>query len=336
MSAPGATSPRLVRYHPPVGLSTLFRPLPKSGERPTLGVSYQPASGGPVLSFSAKAALGIPEQTLLLVLLELAQEQFVAFQNEVILKAGAATEVGRFLWSALNRGDGGAKGQTLRLNTTWYELNRRCAVEAGGSTQEYRKGQLKRLCEVTVWESSAKKEDKTERQSFLVALLVSDDCRIHLALNYRLASALFGQPYAQISLTERLELEKDIPMALHAFLSTTLSPGNRLKIKVETLIERLWPGSVEDAPGGTHRRRRKDVRDGLEELGRLSGWTVDWLWDDMACVTRLSSSVRDMTRINQNKSMSYREQPFAKITSKNNELRTFDASGLFHNKNTSA
>ena len=60
--------------------------------------------------------------------------------------------------------------------------------------------------------------------------------------------------------------------------------GHHLEIKVETLIDRLWPGSAEDAPEGTHRRRRKDVRDGLEALGRLCDWTVEWVRNDMVSI----------------------------------------------------
>lgn len=335
MNALASVAPRVVRYHPPVGLSTLFKPLPKRGERPPLAVTYQPKEGGPILKFSAKAALGIPEQTLLLVLLELAQEHFSAFQGAVVLNAGAKSEVGQVLWMALNNNDERALGQTVKLSTTWYELNRRCNTETGGSAQELRIEQLRRLCEVVVWEISTG-TDKTVRQSFLVVMLVSDENRIHLALNCRLASSLFGQPYAQVSLQERLELDKDIPMALHAFFSTTLSCGHHLKIKVETLIERLWPGSSEGAPEGTHRRRRNDVKVALKALGRLDNWSVEWERDGLACVTRSSSGVRDMTRIKANKCMAYPEQAFAKIPNKNNEIRTFDASVLFLNKNTGA
>lgn len=335
MTALASLAQRVVRYHPPVGLSTLFKPLPKGGERPTLAVTYQPKEGGPILKFSAKAALGIPEQTLLLVLLELAQEQFSAYQEAVVLNSGVNSEIGHVLWSTLNNGDERALGQTVKLSTTWYELNRRCNTETGGSAQKLRMEQLRRLCEVVVWEISTG-TDKKVRQSFLVVMLVSDDNRIHLALNCRLASSLFGQPYAQVSLQERLELGKDIPMALHAFFSTTLSRGHHLNIKVETLIERLWPGSSERAPEGTHRRRRNDVTVALNTLGRLENWSVEWERDGLACIARSSSGVRDMTRIKANKSMAYPEQAFAKILNKNNEISTFDASGLFFNKNTGA
>lgn len=335
MSALASVAQRVVRYHPPVGLSTLFKPLPKQGQRPPLAVTYQPKEGGPILKFSAKAALGIPEQTLLLVLLELAQEHLSAFRGAVILNTGARSEVGQVLWSALNNNDERALGQTVKLSTTWYELNRRCKTETGGSAQKLRMEQLRRLCEVVVWEMSTGTEKKV-RQSFLVVMLVSDGNQIHLALNCRLASSLFGQPYAQVSLKERLELDKDIPMALHAFFSTTLSRGHHLRIKVETLIERFWPASSEVALPVTHRRRRHDVKVALKALGRLDNWSVEWESDGLARVTRSPSGVRDMTRIKANKSMAYPEQAFAKIPNKNNEIRTFDASVLFLNNNTSA
>ena len=337
MSMPNKSDRRVVHFHPPVGLSTLFRPLPKleGGLRPPLDVTYQPLSGGTVLRFSAKAALGIPEQTLLLVLLELAKEQLEALATDAIVDCKSTSYMGRELWTKLYKGGGGGGESSLKLVTTWYELNRRYGSQTGGSSRATREEQLERLCEVTVWQHDADNKN-TKRQSFLVVLLVGDDERIHLALNSRLASALLGQPYAQVSLSERLALRRDIPMALHAFLSTTLSQGHSLNIGVDKLVERLWPGSAEVAPAGTHSRRRNDVREGLEELGRLENWTVQWERADLTKVTRLSAGLRDMTSLIAKRSRAFPEEALPKITSKNNGLRTFDASGLFFNKNTSA
>ena len=60
-----------VRYYQPAGLSLLFTPLPKGAQRPVLDLAYDL---GPEhkLRFSAREALGVPEQTLLLALLGLA------------------------------------------------------------------------------------------------------------------------------------------------------------------------------------------------------------------------------------------------------------------------
>lgn len=336
MSLPSKSEARVVHYHQPVGLSTLFRPLPKmkDGVRPILDVTYRPLVSGPYLRFSAKAALGIPEQTLLLVLIELAKEQYEKFANDVIVNDETGSEIGRELWSKLHKDKSFNGEQTLRLETCWYELNRRCGSQTGGATQALRALQLERLCEVVVWEYAGD-EKRTKRQSNLVVWLVGDDERIHLALNCRLASAILGKPYSQVSLTERLHLKRDIPMALHAFLSTTIGRGHHLKIGVEKLLDRLWPGSKEDALASTHRSRRSDVHDGLVALGRLDEWSVEWERKDLAVVTRLRAGVADMTSHKGIKTSSYRQQALPKIISKYKGPATIDASGLFFTKNKS-
>lgn len=330
---------RMVHYFPPVGLSTLFRPLPKTKKenRPTLDVTYQSANGQHGFIFSAREALGIPEQTLLLVLFELAQEQFEAFSNDVVLSSNTSNELGRELWNMLHKDSSSAPGRTLSFSTTWYELSRRCGLETGGTNQAQRQEQLRRLCEVAVWEiqkDSSGKESK--RQSFLVSWLVGDDERIHLALNCRLASALLGQHYAQVSMVERLSLSRELARAVHAFLSTALSRGHGLKIGVEKLMQRLWPGGEGAVPAGTLRRRRMDVRDSLNAIGAIDGWTVTWERADLAYVLRSKSGVRDKTSPNANKGMFYHKHSNSEKVKQINELRAFDASGLFFNKVKSA
>lgn len=334
MSSSATSQGRVVHYCPQVGLAALFRPLPKNDEnRPALNVIYQPFAGKTKLEFSAKLALGIPEQTLLLVLLELARQQFVAQQAEMILDCNSTGEVSKELWSRLNHGDLKAPGTSLLLMTTWYELNRRCGTDTGGSLKSMRMSQLKRLCEVVVWQTEYKPEETT-KQSFLVVWLVGDDKKIHLALNAKLASALMGGPYAQVSLSERHLLKKDVAKAVHAFLSTTIASGNSLRVGVETLIERFWPGSGKTAPPGSHRRHRGAICCGLKSIGRLEGWNVIWEREDLVKVVRQSIGVRKMTCHKASKTASFSEQAFAIITSKNNDLQAFDASGLFFNKNT--
>ncbi len=325
---------RMVRFHPPVGLSTLFRPLPKvkPGMRSTLDITYQPSKEGPALRFSAREALGIPEQTLLLVLVELAQEQFATHAEAVVLSARTENEFGKRLWSSLNRNNIEATGETVCVVTTWYELSRRCNSKLGGSGHNQRKAELRRLCEVIVWECHQDKKNTTG-QSTLVSWIVGNDDHVHLALNCRVASAILGQPYAQISLSERLSLKRDVSMAVHAFLSTTLRQGHHLKIGVDKLMNRLWPDDAERSPTSTQRRRSLDVRAGLNELDQLEGWTVTWERSGMAVVMRKKVGGVERPGYGRiaNKSMAYREQLTSKVSNKIIELRTFDASGLFLN-----
>jgi hypothetical protein len=330
----------MVHYFPPVGLSTLFRPLPKIKEknRATLNVTYKSANGQHEFNFSARQALGIPEQTLLLVLFELAQEQYAVFSSDVVLSSTTSNQLGQELWIKLHKGLYNALGKTLSFTTSWFELSCRCGLVDGGANHKLRQKQLERLCEVVVWETQKVSSGKEiKRQSYLVSWLLGDDGKIHLALNCRLASALLGEHYAQVSMAERLSLMREPARAVHAFLSTTVSRGKSLKIGVDTLMQRLWPEGGLVVPAGTLRRRQKDVRDALNAIAALAGWQVSWERTDMAYIRRSKMGAHgEMRRTIANKDMSYREQECSEKVNKINELRSFDVSGLFFNKANSA
>lgn len=268
---------RIVRLSQPFGLCKLFRPLPKSaGPRPPLNEEYE--YGDTLLfRFSAREALGAPEQTLLLALLELAYEQHRRNPGEVSLDGRNRSELAIELWSALNSNVPNwqaAAQPTVMLSCTWSELHRRCGAESvGGTVTDSRRASLVRLCEVTVWETN--KATRAVRSGRLVSWRLGDDQRVHVALNHRLATALLGPGYAKVALSERLSLGSNIAMLVHAFLSSCLSPNRTMQIAFETLAERFWPMSSVPANPSTHRRRLSDIRAALRAIGRLDGWQVE-------------------------------------------------------------
>lgn len=291
MTPPELTdAPRMVRLSKPFGLCQLFRPMPKDGaDRPTLNATCE--YGDLTLRFSAREALAAPEQTLLLVLLEIAYEQHLRRPREQMLDRTDRSEIGALLWSALHTGslsplvDAPA---TLRLSFSWSEVHRRCgSASTGGAVTEARRASLVRLCEVTVWESIA--STKIVRSCRLVSWLVGDDQRVHVALNHRLASALLAPDYAQVLLSERLRLRSQTAMLVHAFLSSCLRRGKTIKIGHETLVERLWPADGGEVPQGTKRRRLNDVRAALRAIGMLDAWRVN-MGTRVASVHRASSN----------------------------------------------
>ena len=326
------TSARIVQYYPPFGLTKLFRSLPKSGVRPALDVSYTAAKSKMTLRFSAKEALGIPEQTLLLVLLELAQEALVRSPDSARLNRHVTGRVSKTLWTDLNRGFVDQSDESVRFTTSWHELSERIGASTGGMSQRLRRKQLQRLCEVVVWEEELDAR-LTTRQSYLVSWLLGDDTRVHVALNARLAVSLLGGQFAAVSLSERMNLPSDSARALHAFFSTCLRPGRHLKVSVASLLSRLWPESDVSAPAGTLRRRHKDVRDALKELNTLEGWVVADVGRDIVKVTHLKPSVRETTtpRSNANIPMLERERVDMQEARKSAASEALDASGLFLN-----
>ena len=261
-----------VRYHPPVGLSLLFTPLPKGGKRPVLDVSHD-LGNGQCLRFSARQALGVPEQTLLLALLELAGEQYADNASSTTVKAADPRRMPGQLWSTLYPDGGHGMPQTVMIRTTWKTLNQRCGTGHGGSITEMRRASLQRLCEVVVWEEEEGGRRHT-RQSFLLAWAEGDDRHVHLALNHRLAQVFFGGQYSKVWMHERLRLPSDVAMHVHAFVSTCLRPGHELDIRLSTLAQRVWPPGQAGAPAGTQRRRLTELKRALQAVGRLGHWTV--------------------------------------------------------------
>lgn len=219
------------------------------------------------------------------------------------------------------------------FSTSWQELARRSNKSAGGSVQHLLQEQLKRLCETVVWETDAK-VGVPRHQSYLVSWLHGSDKRVHLALNYRLASTLFGERYAQVSMAERLELPSDPAKAIHAFLSTVLRAGHSLDIGVDTLTGRLWSEQDRQAPEGTRKRRCMNVRNALKALATLPGWAVNFKQHDLVNIKRMGSRVRDMTgpRLIASVSPSYREPAKAPQAFSHAAFGASDVSGLFFTK----
>lgn len=326
---------RVVRYHPPVGLSQLFRPLPKSEARPRLEVEYQ-VGNGRILRFSAREALGVPEQTLLLVILELAGMQYVDMGQAALLREADTEQISSRLWSSLYPHGGAGSRSTVMVQTTWEELNRRCGSGNGGSAIQTRKECLRRLCEVVVWEEVSRR--RVSYQSFLMVWLMGDDRRIHLALNHRLAAVFLGEQYAKVALHERLLLGRDLPKFLHAFFCTCIRPGHQLKLGLTTLAARAWPVGHDTAPKGTVRRRQSELVLAVKAIARLPGWKIDWE-DGMRLITvyRVSAErAREMPFASERQIASYSEQGVAENFNKNKHLRQNDVSGLFNKKGVPA
>ena len=280
---------RVVCQDPQVGLAPLFRLYNKA--RPRLDIRYEPAEARVSLHFRGPEALGVKEQTLMFVLLELAQEHHRSGLGSWLDKDTPSAEA-KALWDGLYQHSRGELPNTIWFSTSWYELARRMGKTLGGTMSGQLKKQLKRLCECVVWERHKEDTGVFELQSSLVAMVYNNDQQLFVALNVRLAEAIIEPPYMPVSLAERQLLELPAAKAAHAFLSTWIRYGHSNRIGKNTLIERLWPaeydakGKLKPPPGGTQRRRRKDLKEALNEVDGLPGWAVSGMDDEVLTIRR--------------------------------------------------
>lgn len=258
---------RIVKHDPATGMSPLFRPLPalKAGQRQKLDVRTQ--HGGVELHWRGPDALGIPEETLLLAILEKLGIDQGLFKASAILAPSTGSDVGKALWAGLAASGSEQSGDTRVLFTSFAALCRACGHDSGGAAIRQVKTMLKRLVEVTLW----LRQDRLEGSSRLISWMVCDDGQVAVAVNRRLAAAIQGAHYCQVNLSERLALPTHTAQALHARLSAQIREGWELLYRMESLERIVWGINAE---GSTQRNRFAKLRSALSALGGLAGWEV--------------------------------------------------------------
>ena len=284
---------RIVRYDPALVAAPLFQPVWR-GERPRLDRAF--TFGGIEWRWRGPEQLGIAEQTLLLVLMELATEQ-ASFAEPV-------DEETRHIVSELYDLGEHRRPRTAELTVSFYELCRRLGLHAGGSAVAQRRSELKRLCEVTVW---SRREDGTEFQSRLLTWQVGNSKGVRVLLNWRLTEVLFGAQFSVVCLNERLSLRSECARALHCALSLRIRSGSTMTYHIDKLARYVW-AEVEMRPAGkkqqeraysdtpaaiAQRRRRRELLDAVDEIARLSTWTIKPTLSGALRISRRAVSRKD-------------------------------------------
>lgn len=265
----------IARHDPALAIAGLFRPRLASSERPRLAVTK--TFDGAELEWTAPQAPGIPEQTLLLTLLALAQ------QSERRLPRQPQSPIGRQLRAALAADGELFDGETVSILTSLSSLARDCGYAAnGGSTVKKMRDMLRALAEITVWVHI----DGYEASSRLLSVVMDRSGRTRIALNTRLAKAAWGEQYVKISLTERAQMETQSAKALHAYLSAVVREGRTWLFRWPSLEAAVWGDC---ASGSTQRSRRKKLREALVAISQLEGWSIQE--EGLVTVSRQSDNV---------------------------------------------
>lgn len=255
------TDLRIVQHDAATALSPLFRPLPCKKIREKLDIETKFAGGS--LRWRGPDALGVQEETLLLVILE---EARAAAQE---LSAEPRTAEGAELRRSLSPSGFLEKSSVVSFTTSFRSLASGCYGSKGGAEIRQIRYMLQRLVEVTLWVRNEGLEGSTRLLSWLIA----DDNSVRVALNRRLAEAIVDGQFVQISLGERLALRSQLARAVHSRLSARVRPAASIGSNLVSLEKLVWGNNEE---GSTQRNRHSNLRNALGALGQLQGWVVSW------------------------------------------------------------
>ena len=164
----------------------------------------------------------------------------------------------------------------IRLRTTLHALVREAGLVHGGDAYQRVTDSLLRLCGVYYADLGAEGENARRIRSGGKQNLVGTSAdeatgEIRVVLNARFAGSILGGQFVRIDLGETRSLGEQARI-LHARLSVAVRVGSHLRLPVDRLAEWLYGG----APRSNQqlRDRRRYIREGLAEIGILSGWAV--------------------------------------------------------------
>lgn len=258
--------------------------------------------------------VGVPEETLLLVLLSLAAKKRHDEDRKagVILTTSASRDLAVKAIEA--RGDGPLKETIMAIHVSRRRLLNELGY-TGGAGYEYLKARLRRLrwigYDATLIEGNVERAWGGS-QLLSYDLIENDpDALIKINLNERFARVLLGAngtrkraPYDRIDLDERFALKSEAAKLLHMRVSVDIRAEKDRKnakaprsktYKIAELIEDLYAPDSDALKPETIRKRRHDIKAAFAEVGALPGWSVEIGKDTVAVSRKGDAPVRKRT-----------------------------------------
>lgn len=172
---------------------------------------------------------------------------------------------------------------SVRVDTTFVALAEAIGMQGGSAPARIRKA-VKLLHGVSIEVASGPRAFVMEH--LIKRLEGRKGGSVHVELSPALALAVLGSPgdYLRVDMDEVRRLHSDPARILHHRLHW-VNAGDARTVRIDTLVGYVYPEPVE---GATLRKRRKRVRDALDEIRNLLGWSISFPRADLVEVGRPS------------------------------------------------
>lgn len=244
----------------------LFRSLRK-GERKKLKLNVTYDHGAQQIRFVGFEPLGADDLRYLQGLVALGGPGGVILEPEPESEESPKAHLRLFLEPKLE-----ATGMdALAVRSTISHLLHEVGLSRSGQNIEAMRESLCRMANVTVIVRKGAREASFKLLSYGFD---EDTGELLVALNPRLCGAILGtsKKYVHIELAEVRRLASDPARLIHQRLCAWVDVGKTGDVKMETLIEYVWPDAATNP--NTMKSRKSVVRRALAELRALA-WSVD-------------------------------------------------------------
>ncbi|MGN5114448.1 replication protein C, IncQ-type [Aeromonas jandaei] len=257
-------------------ITGLFIPI-SSGKRQS-DILLKTVVSGKKIQVELLQSLDCSDQSVLFALISLAGIDGKKISSE---SKGPRT---KYLWNGLKVSGGAETEFGVLVTTTQAKILNVLGWNKSGNEYKKLKETLDRLSNVNFKIES----DSCEWRSRLLSNLITKDDSgggdhvVDVALNPRIAHAVDGGQFNRICLEERRQLNSNIALLVHAWLSFNINPGHKLTPFLDTIVQRIWDIPTENYKSTTkseyekkeERRKRSLIVAALKEISELKGWKV--------------------------------------------------------------
>lgn len=250
-----------VKHNQAIGLAPIFKPL-RRGERKESKLDVSIESGSEKIRITCFEPLGADDQTALFSILSLCTDE----GRGLVLSHAPKTEAGQALRADLFL-KRSSKEDSVMVEASEYELLKLSGGSTDGSENYERfRDVLARLASVSI-------RVQSHSEDYVVRLLAyhvdKETGRLKIAVNNKSASAILGDQYAYIDLSDHRKLTFEPAKILHGWLSSWMGQGNSRRIGLDKLAAHIYPNfeGVATSSKATYRSNTKRAVEGLSELG---------------------------------------------------------------------
>jgi len=259
----------LVKQHQTIQQLQLFRVMKRGAREKEIERYYKSNDKKTSVTIKMLNELDISDQDLFFVILAMS---LVEDRGDIISQESENINIK--LWNKLQVDGDFKKWDTIKIETTFYELNKELGKKNGSSGIKWAKESLDRLSLTNIKIDS----DKYNGASNLLNYTIDKSQKIvKIAINPLSASVLIEDKkgYVFHNRIERLSLSKAPAKALYSILAGLVTIKRiRSSIRVSVLIEKMYFINWNETISEQRKSFKRSFKKALEEIGKLELWQI--------------------------------------------------------------
>jgi len=269
----------LARQHQTIQVLPQFKPIRRGRREKGVENVYVSKDGKSKATIRMWEQLDIADQDLLLCILSIA---LPIKRGGIISEESQNTE----LWTKLETKGIYAKGKTLCIFTTHYELLTEMGKKIGKSGYLWLEESLDRLVNTSI---KLENEDGIGHTNLVSYGIQKKTQKIEIAINPISALVLLNDKkgYVLNNREERIALKTDVAKALYSVIVSLIAPKKKSSYSIDMLLEKVYLCKITEETKEGRKNKRKSIKEALIKINKLERWNINFYTNNQVQINRI-------------------------------------------------